>query len=113
MEIEASMTIDATDWGGCDSLERDGLYGCPDLRSRFDEPSAPEVLSESGHQEMNPISWVSLLRETGVESTITRREDTMWMPSKTGTNAPPWVEWDGSGVSITLSAGASTRTVAW
>lgn len=44
----------------------------PDLKSRFHEPSAPESLDPGGEQEMNPISWCPLLRETGRDSTITK-----------------------------------------
>jgi hypothetical protein len=69
----------------------------PDLRSRFDEPSAPETLDELGHQEMNPLSWCPLLRETGRDSTIPQPPRYDERSFANWAKAPPWREWDGSG----------------
>ncbi|HND53031.1 MAG TPA: FAD-dependent oxidoreductase, partial [Pirellulaceae bacterium] len=57
-----------SDWG--DVIRLSGArYGAgPDLKSRFGEPSAPESLDEAGRQEMNPISWCLVLRETYTKS---------------------------------------------
>jgi len=70
LKVEASLTIDASDWG--DVIRLSGAkYGAgPDLRSRFNEPSAPEAFDDAGQQEMNPLSWCVVLREAGKDSIV-------------------------------------------
>ncbi|MCB1276757.1 FAD-dependent oxidoreductase [Prosthecobacter sp.] len=97
LTVKAKLTADSTDWGDVIRLSGAAYMAGPDLKSRFDEPSAPESLDPDGEQEMNPISWCPLLRETGKDSTIPKpaRYDahsfTDWQ------KAPPWGDWDGSG----------------
>ncbi|CAN5886102.1 hypothetical protein BH11VER1_BH11VER1_06190 [soil metagenome] len=70
LTVKARLTMDSSDWG--DVIRLSGAkYGAgPDLRSRFDEPSAPEQFDEAGLQEMNPLSWCLVLREAGKDVTI-------------------------------------------
>lgn len=70
LTVQARLTMDASDWG--DVIRLSGAkYGAgPDLRSRFNEPSAPEAFDDAGVQEMNPISWCVVLREAGKDSTV-------------------------------------------
>ena len=97
LTVKAKLTADSSDWGDVIRLSGAGYMAGPDLKSRFNEPSAPESLDPGGEQEMNPISWCPLLRETGRDSTIRKplRYDAFsfadWQ------KAPPWVDWDGSG----------------
>lgn len=97
LTVKAQLTADSTDWGDVIRLSGAAYMAGPDLKSRFDEPSAPETLEPNGHQEMNPLSWCPLLRETGIDSTIQKparfdpRSFADWQ------KAPPWVDWDGSG----------------
>jgi hypothetical protein len=97
LTINAKLTVDSTDWGDIVRLSGAGYMAGPDLKSRFQEPSAPEALSEGGHQEMNPISWCPLLRETGRDSTIPRPAGYDPYAFANWQKAPPWVDWDGSG----------------
>ena len=93
--VNARLTIDASDWG--DVIRLSGArYGAgPDLRSRFNEPSAPEIYDDAGEQEMNPISWCAVMRETGV------RDATIPAPTSYDARSfsaldktPPWVDSD-------------------
>ncbi len=97
LEITAKITIDSSDWGDVIRLSGAGYLAGPDLRSKFLEPSAPEVLDEGGHQEMNPISWCPLVRESGSVSTIPKPSRYDAASFSDWNKAPPWVEWDGSG----------------
>ncbi|WP_240772633.1 FAD-dependent oxidoreductase [Phragmitibacter flavus] len=97
LTITAKLTVDSSDWGDVIRLSGAGYMAGPDLKSRFNEPSAPDVLEPGGHQEMNPISWCPLLREAGKDSTIPkplRYDERSFADWK---KAPPWVDWDGSG----------------
>ncbi|MCP5554269.1 MAG: FAD-dependent oxidoreductase [Akkermansiaceae bacterium] len=97
LTVKATLTVDSSDWGDVIRLSGARYLAGPDLKSRFDEPSAPETLDPGGNQEMNPLSWCPLLRETGKDSTIPKparydaRSFADWQ------KAPPWVDWDGSG----------------
>jgi len=97
LTVNARLTIDSSDLGDVIRRSGAGYMSGPDLRSRFGEPGAPETLDELGHQEMNPLSWCPLLRETGRDVTIPKplrydeRSFANWA------KAPPWREWDGSG----------------
>jgi hypothetical protein len=97
LTVKAQLTADSTDWGDIIRLSGASYMAGPDLKSRFNEPSAPEVLDEGGHQEMNPISWCPLLRETGKDSTIPKPARYDPYSFADWQKAPPWVDWDGSG----------------
>lgn len=97
LQVNATLTVDATDWGDVIRLSGASYMAGPDLKSRFGEISAPEKLEEGGHQEMNPLSWCPLLREAGQVSTIPqpgRYDERSFVDMK---NVPPWRDWDGSG----------------
>lgn len=70
LTVKAKLTADSTDWGDIIRLSGAAYMAGPDLKSRFNEPSAPESLDPGGDLEMNPISWCPLLREAGKDSTI-------------------------------------------
>jgi hypothetical protein len=99
LPVTARMTIDASDWG--DVIRLSGArYSCgPDLRSRFGEPSAPVAFDpEIGKQEMNPLSWCVVLRETGGQAaTIPRPAAYDARAFAALDKTPPWVDSDMSG----------------
>jgi hypothetical protein len=97
LTVKAKLTADSTDWGDIIRFSGAAYMAGPDLKSRFNEPSAPESLDPGGDLEMNPISWCPLLREAGKDSTIqkpARYDDFSFADWQ---KAPPWVDWDGSG----------------
>jgi hypothetical protein len=69
-EVTARLTIDASDWGDVIRLSGAKYSAGPDLRSRFDEPNAPEGPLGDDRNEMNPISYCLVLRETARNATI-------------------------------------------
>jgi len=95
LTVHAKLTIDASDWG--DVIRLSGAkYGAgPDLRSRFNEPSAPEAFDDAGAQEMNPISWCVVLRETGGKA-ATIPAPASYDPRSFSAldKTPPWVDSD-------------------
>lgn len=95
--IRATLTIDSSDLGDVIRRSGAGYMAGPDLRARFGEPGAPETLDELGHQEMNPLSWCPLLRETGKDSTIPKPPRYDERSFDNWKKAPPWRDWDGSG----------------
>ena len=98
LQIKARITMDASDWG--DVIRLSGAkYGAgPDLKSRFGESSAPEAFDDAGPQEMNPISWCMVLRETGGKDSTIPRPATYYPQSFTGLDKiAPWVDSDMSG----------------
>ena len=97
LTIRAKLTIDSSDLGDVIQRSGAGYMAGPDLRSRFGEPGAPETLDELGHQEMNPLSWCPLLRETGKDSIIPKPPRYDERSFDNWKKAPPWREWDGSG----------------
>ena len=73
LTVKARLTLDSSDWG--DVIRLSGAkYGAgPDLKSRFGEESAPAAFDEAGAQEMNPISYCVVLRESlGKDVTVPR-----------------------------------------
>jgi len=93
--VNAKLTIDASDWG--DVIRLSGAkYGAgPDLRERFNEPSAPEAFDDAGAQEMNPISWCVVLRETGgKDATIPAPASYDARSFSALDKTPPWVDSD-------------------
>ena len=102
--------MDASDWG--DVIRLSGAkYGAgPDLRSRFGEPSAPESFDEAGAQEMNPISWCLVLRETGgKDATIPKPASYDPRSFAALDRIPPWVDSDMS-TGMYASSGNSPYT---
>ena len=97
LRIEATLTVDSSDWGDVIRLSGAGYMAGPDLKSRFNEPSAPELLEEGGQQEMNPISWCPLLREAGSDSTIKRPMRYDLRSFEDAKTVKIWVDGDGHG----------------
>jgi len=97
LTVKAGLTIDSSDWGDVIRLSGAAYSAGPDLKSRYEEPSAPERLEADGHQEMNPLSWCPLLREVGRDVTIpkpARYDERSFADMR---SVPPWRDWDGSG----------------
>lgn len=109
LTVRAALTIDASDWG--DVIRLSGAkYGAgPDLRSRFNEPSAPEAFDDAGVQEMNPLSWCVVLREAGKDSTISAPSSYDARSFAALDKTPPWVDNDMGG-GIYSSSGWSIYT---
>ena len=71
--IRAGLTLDASDWGDVIRLSGASYGAGPDLKARFGETSAPEAFDDAGIQEMNPLSYCVVLRETqGKDATVSR-----------------------------------------
>lgn len=68
--VLAALTIDASDWGDVIRLSGARWSAGPDLKSRFNEPSAPEEITEANRREMNPLTWCITLRGSDGEETI-------------------------------------------
>ena len=62
LEVRARLTIDASDWGDVIQLSGAKWFAGPDPKSRFDEPSAPETITEENRHEMNPLTYCVTLR---------------------------------------------------
>lgn len=97
LQVKARLTIDASDWGDVTRLSGAAYAAGPDLRSRFGEPSAPEVFDEAGRQEMNPISWCVVLREAGSDHTVSAPKTYDARSFAALDKTPPWVDSDMSG----------------
>lgn len=94
-EVRATLTLDSSDWG--DVIRLSGAkYGAgPDLKSRFGEASAPEAFDEAGAQEMNPISYCVVLRETvGRDATVPCPPTYDPASFKSLDKGAPWVDSD-------------------
>lgn len=71
--VRAKLTIDASEWGDVIRLSGAGYAAGVDLKSRFNEEDAPAgPLSAEARNEMNPISYCLVIRQTGKDSTIAR-----------------------------------------
>lgn len=95
LTVNARLTIDASDWG--DVIRLSGArYGAgPDLKSRFGEASAPAAFDDAGAQEMNPISYCVVLRETlGKDATVPRPASYDARSFAALDKIPPWVDSD-------------------
>lgn len=64
LRIKAKLTIDASDWGDIIRLSGASYLRGPDLKDRFQEPSAPSDFTQIDPHEMNPLTWCLMLRET-------------------------------------------------
>lgn len=62
--VHAALTIDSSDWGDVIQLAGAKWAAGPDLKSRFQEPSAPETLAGDEVNEMNPIAYCLVVRES-------------------------------------------------
>lgn len=95
LTVNATLTLDSSDWG--DVIRLSGAkYGAgPDLKSRFGEESAPAAFDEAGEQEMNPISYCVVLRETlGKDATVPRPASYDPLSFKSLDKLAPWVDSD-------------------
>ncbi|MBE7494577.1 MAG: FAD-dependent oxidoreductase [Verrucomicrobiaceae bacterium] len=95
LAVNARLTLDASDWG--DVIRLSGAkYGAgPDLKSRFGEESAPAAFDDAGAQEMNPISYCVVLRETqGKDATVPRPASYDARSFAALDRIPPWVDSD-------------------
>ncbi|MEI6712386.1 MAG: FAD-dependent oxidoreductase [Verrucomicrobiota bacterium] len=98
LQINARLTMDASDWGDVVRLSGAKYGAGPDLKSRFGEASAPESFDEAGQQEMNPISWCMVLRETGGKDATIEKPESYHPLSFVGLDKlAPWVDSDMSG----------------
>ena len=98
LQVKARVTMDASDWGDVIRLSGAAYGAGPDLKSRFGEASAPESYDDAGRQEMNPISWCLVLRETGGKAEVIVRPATYHAASFAALDKiAPWVESDMSG----------------
>lgn len=61
--VRACLTIDASDWGDVIRQSGAGYSAGPDVKSRFEEPSAPDRIEGTARNEMNPLSWCVVIRE--------------------------------------------------
>lgn len=70
LQVQARMTIDASDWGDVIRFSGAKWSAGPDPQSRFAEPAAPEEITEANRREMNPLTWCVVLRGVTGESPI-------------------------------------------
>lgn len=70
--IRPKLTIDASDWGDVVRLSGATYFCGPDLKERFDEPSAPTSFTEVERNEINPITYCVMLRESATPTIIDR-----------------------------------------
>lgn len=95
LTVNATLTLDSSDWG--DVIRLSGAkYGAgPDLKSRFGEDSAPAAFDDAGEQEMNPISYCVVLRETlGKDATVPRPANYDPLSFQSLDKLAPWVDSD-------------------
>lgn len=72
IQVNAKLTIDASDWGDVIRLSGAAWAAGPDLKSRFNEANAPLGPLGADRNEMNPLSYCLVLKEAGKDSTISR-----------------------------------------
>jgi hypothetical protein len=95
LTVRARLTLDSSDWGDVIRLSGAGHMAGPDLKSQFGEPSAPDTLDEAGPQEMNPVSYCVVLRETGgVDATVPRPATYDARSFTSLDRLPPWRDSD-------------------
>jgi len=68
--VRAKLVIDASDWGDVVRLSGAAYMVGPDLRSRFGEPGAPTDRKKVRPNEMNPITYCMVLRESDTPAVI-------------------------------------------
>jgi len=109
LTVAAKLTIDCTDWGDVIRLSGAKHSAGPDLKSRFNEPGAPDGPLGADRNEMNPLSWCVVLREAGKDSTILKPDGYDSRSFAELDRTPPFAEWDGAG-GIYAKAGWSVYT---
>jgi len=72
--VRAKLTIDASDWGEAIQLSGAAYEFGPDLKSKYDEPSAPTDRAKYPVTDMNPITWCLVVVESAEEKPIPRPE---------------------------------------
>jgi len=72
LEVTATLTIDAGDWGDVIRLSGTKYSAGPDLKSRFNEPSAPTMLNDGNRREMNPLTYCVVLRGAKEENIVAK-----------------------------------------
>lgn len=70
--IRPKLTIDASDWGDIVRLSGTKFLFGPDLQARFQEPSAPASYDQIDRNEINPITYCMVLRESAQPTIIER-----------------------------------------
>ncbi|TWU08747.1 FAD dependent oxidoreductase [Symmachiella macrocystis] len=70
LTVQAKLTVDASDWGDVVRLSGAAYMRGPDLKSAFDEPGAPENQTAVRPNELNPITYCMILRETDAPTVI-------------------------------------------
>lgn len=70
--VRPQLTIDASDWGDVVRLSGATYFCGPDLKDRFNEPSAPVDFSQIERNEINPITYCMVLRESATPTIIER-----------------------------------------
>ena len=70
LDVNARLTIDASDWGDVIRLGGAKYAAGPDPKSRYGEPSAPAEITAENRREMNPITWCVTLRGADREAVI-------------------------------------------
>ncbi|MCM2369092.1 FAD-dependent oxidoreductase [Aporhodopirellula aestuarii] len=70
LEVQAAITIDASDWGDVVQLSGAEFEVGPDPKSRYGEPSAQADTSVNPPNEMNPITWTLIVEEGEDDSPI-------------------------------------------
>lgn len=97
LRVRAKLTIDATDWGDVIQVAGAAFECGPDPKSRYNEPSAPEV-GTFPQNEMNPITWAMIVEEANEPRPIGRptRFDDRNYPRATGFSQKAFrdLEWD-------------------
>ncbi len=96
LAVHARLTVDSSDWGDVVRLSGAKYGAGPDLKSRFNEPSAPEAFDDDGRQEMNPLTWCLVLREAGRDATIGKPSTYDPRTYAALDSTPPWVDWAGT-----------------
>lgn len=98
MIVRARMTIDASDWGEAIQVAGAAFECGPDLRSRYNEPSAPDDPAKAPSNEMNPITWPMIIEQADGETPIPEPERydvrRYVVTSKLTQNAIPDLDWD-------------------
>lgn len=74
IEVKATMTIDASDWGDAIQLSGAAHESGPDPYSRYGEPSAPTNLSKFPANEMNPLTWAMIIEESDEPTPLAKPE---------------------------------------
>src|SRR5471030_952119 len=70
LEVRATLTIDASEWGDVIRLSGAKWSAGPDTKVRFDEPSAPAEITDDNRREMNPLTYCVSLRGNSKEEVI-------------------------------------------